>query len=113
MCSPTPDSGLLFHRADRKKFAQLDPLCPGAISPIRARAICGAFRPRPHDSSPSSFSMFGPTVIRHPNGPLRPTLAVQLRRAMLRSRRTAVAALSAYGVISLGVLGVLARLSLG
>ena len=57
--------------------------------------------------------MFAPPVIRHPNGPLRPTLEVRLRRHMLRSRRTALAAVSAYGVVSLGLLGVLARLSLG
>ena len=57
--------------------------------------------------------MFGSHVIRHPNGPLRPSLEVRLRRRMLRSRRVAVAALSAYGVFSLGLLGVLARLSFG
>ena len=57
--------------------------------------------------------MFGPQVIRHPNGPLRPSLEVRLRRRMLRSRRVAVAALSVYGAFSLGLLGVLARLSFG
>jgi hypothetical protein len=60
-----------------------------------------------------SSPMFGPRVIRHPNGPLRPPLAMQLRRHMRRSRRTAAAALSVYGLVSLGLLGLLARLSLG
>lgn len=57
--------------------------------------------------------MFSPHVIRHPHGPLRPSLAMRLRRRMLRTRRAAVAAVSAYGLVSLGVLGVLARLSFG
>ena len=57
--------------------------------------------------------MFGPSVIRHPNGPLRPSLEVRLRRRMLRSRRVAVTAVSTYGLVSLGVLGMLAHLSFG
>lgn len=57
--------------------------------------------------------MFGPSVIPHPNGRLRPPLEMQLRRLMLRSRATAVAALSVYGLFSLGLLGLLAHLSLG
>lgn len=56
--------------------------------------------------------MFSAQVIRHPNGPLRPSFTMRLRRRMLPSRRAAIAAVSAYGLVSLGLLGMLARLSL-
>ncbi|MDX7952056.1 hypothetical protein P7D22_12825 [Lichenihabitans sp. Uapishka_5] len=59
------------------------------------------------------MAFLAPSVIRHPHGPLRPTLEMRLRRRVLRSRRVVLATLSTYGVMSLGLLGVLARLSVG
>jgi hypothetical protein len=57
--------------------------------------------------------MFGPRVIRHPNGPLRPPFAMRLRRRLLRSRRAVITTISVYAVVSLGILGLLAHLSFG
>lgn len=85
-------------------------------SPHRSRHAVGRRRAFPLDLVPSALfrpPMFSPPVIRHPNGPLRPSFEMRLRRRMLRSRGAVVAAVSVYGLVSLGLLGMLARLSFG